>query len=92
MHFVLSRGTAVDRRTAAGPDLRCVVVVDSRRRGSAAMNPSNDALRDLTAFTELKSDGGMLQLHSELLEGYDSEEIVGATRPTLCALVLTPLY
>ena len=51
-------------------DLRCVVAVESRRRVSAAMNLSDDALRDLTPITELKSDGGMLQRHFELLKGY----------------------
>ena len=34
------------------------------------MSLSNDALQDLTAITELKSDGGMLQRHFELLKGY----------------------
>ena len=47
-----------------------MVAVDSRRRGSAAINLSNDALRDLTEITELKSDGGMVQRHFELLKGY----------------------
>ena len=42
-------------------DLHCIVVFDSRWCGSAAMNPFHDALRDLTALTELKSDGWILE-------------------------------
>ena len=34
------------------------------------MGLSNDTLRDLTAITELKSDGWMLQRDFELLTGY----------------------